>query len=101
MDVPTAVSFEHASNLLQGLPTLSPQKLARLLEHCQNVKVKRLFLWLGERNHSPWLKKLDLEKFSIKAGTLGSGKRVIAKDGKLDSKYLITVPADMVGESLG
>jgi hypothetical protein len=101
MDVPKSVSFEHASNLLQGLPTLSPQKVVQLLEHCRNVKVKRLFLWLAEKNQSPWLKKLDLQKFSIEGGTLGSGKRVVAKGGKLDSKYLITVPPEMVGENHG
>jgi hypothetical protein len=101
MDVPIAVSFEHANNLIQGLPTLSPQKVARLMEQCKNVKVKRLFLWLAGRNHSPWLKRLDLERFTFKAGTLGSGKRVIAKGGKLDRNYLITVPAEMVRETLG
>jgi hypothetical protein len=95
MDVPQHVSFEHADQLLQGLPTLSPHKLSRLLERCTNVKVKRLFLWLAEKNQSPWLKKIDLEKFSMKSGSLGSGKRVLAEGGSLDPKYLITVPHDM------
>lgn len=99
MDVPSSVSFEHADNLLQGLPMLSPQKITHLLEHCRSVKVKRLFLWLAERNQSPWLKRLDLRKFSIEGGTLGSGKRVIANGGKLDRKYLITVPREMAAES--
>jgi len=101
MDVPRTVSFEHADNLLQGLPNLSPQKLTWLLEYCKNVKVKRLFLWLAEHNQSPWLKKLDLRRFSIEGGALGSGKRVIAEGGRLDRKYLITVPPDMVAESHG
>ena len=101
MDVPRSVSFEHADNLFQGLPNLSPQKLTRLLEHCKNVKVKRLFLWLAERNQSPWLKRLDLRRFSIEGGTLGSGKRVIAEGGRLDRKYLITVPSEMAVETHG
>ena len=101
MDVPTSISFEHADNLLQGLPNLSPQKLSLLLEHCKNVKVKRLFLWLAEHNESPWLKRLDLHRFSIEGGTLGSGKRVIATGGKLDRKYLITVPKEMTVEPNG
>jgi hypothetical protein len=95
LDVPQRVSFEHASQLLKGLPTLSPHKLNRLLGHCSNIKVKRLFLWIAEKNQSPWLKKIDLEKFSMESGALGSGKRMLTKGGKLDPKYLITVPADM------
>ncbi len=92
LDVPERVSFEHAEQLLQGLPTLSPHRLSELLECCTNVKVKRLFLWLAEKNKSPWLKRIDLGKFGMESGALGSGKRVIAKAGKLDPKYLITVP---------
>ncbi len=94
-DVPEHVSFEHADQLLQGLPTLSPKRLTRLLECCSNVKVKRLFLWLAEKNQSPWLKKIDLKKFSMESGSLGSGKRMIVKGGRLDPKYLITVPKEM------
>jgi hypothetical protein len=101
LDVPLHVSLEHASELMQGLPTLSPQRISRLLERCDSVKVKRLFLWLAEHNQSPWLKKIDLEKFSIHGGTLGSGKRMIVKGGKLDAKYLITVPQEMLVNNYG
>ncbi len=101
LDVPQHVSFEHANQLLQGLTTLSPTKVNRLLERCSNIKVKRLFLWLAEKNQSPWLKKIDLEKFSMASGFLGTGKRMIATGGKLDSKYLITVPQEMSGNMHG
>ena len=92
LDVPERISFEHADQLMQGLPTLSPHRLDKLLECCTNVKVKRLFLWLAEKNKAPWLKRIDLGKFSMESGALGSGKRVIAMRGRLDPKYLITVP---------
>lgn len=101
LDVPLHLSLEHASELMQGLPTLSPQRITRLLEHCESIKVKRLFLWLAEHNHSPWLKRIDLEKFSINGGTLGSGKRMIVKGGKLDPTYLITVPQEMLVNCYG
>lgn len=90
LDVPKRISFEHADQLMQGLNTLSPGRVQKLLESCRNVQVKRLFLWLAERNRHPWLKKLDLSKIS-----LGSGKRSLAKGGKFDAKYQITVPEDM------
>ncbi|PCH58852.1 MAG: hypothetical protein COC14_00010 [Burkholderiaceae bacterium] len=92
MGVPTNISFDHANQLMQGMTSLSPRKLAFLLNHCRNVKVKRLFFWLAQRQHYLWLKKLDYHDFD-----LGSGNRVIATGGKLDKTYLITVPAHMYG----
>jgi hypothetical protein len=32
-------------------------QLGRASGCCTNVKVKRLFLWLAEKNKGPWLKK--------------------------------------------
>lgn len=82
---------------MQGLPTLSPQRLNHRLQHSINIKVKRLFLWLAERYQSLWIKKIELQKLSMESGAPGSGKRAIAKGGKLDPEYLITVPKDMAG----
>jgi len=87
LQVPTKVTFEHADQLIQGLTTLSPRSLQKLLEQCQNIKAKRLFLWFADRQNYGWLNKLDRDKI-----TLGSGNRMIAKEGKLDNKYKITVP---------
>jgi len=58
-----------------------------LLEQCASVKVKRLFLHLAEKHNHAWFKSLDLAKVS-----LGSGKRMLVPGGRLDPKYLITVP---------
>ncbi len=91
-DVPESVSFEHAEQLMQGLINLSPNKLDALLTACKSIKVKRLFFWLAQRQNYPWFKRLDRIKYD-----LGSGKRVIAKQGKLDKDYLITVPKEMQG----
>ncbi len=87
LEVPQKTTFEHADQLMQGLTTLSPRSLQKLLEECQNVKVKRLFLWFADRHNYVWLEKLDRTKI-----TLGTGNRMIAKGGKLDNKYKITVP---------
>lgn len=88
-DVPRKISFEHADQLIQGMTSLSPRTLQCLLEACTNVKVKRLFLWFASRHNYTWFSKLDTEHIS-----LGSGNRVIAKQGTLDKKYKITVPKD-------
>jgi hypothetical protein len=83
-----AAGYEHANLIFEGLGTLRPDVVRSLLESCASVKVKRLFLHLAEKHAHPWFKQLDLAKVS-----LGSGKRVLVAGGRLDPKYLITVPA--------
>lgn len=90
VDLPGGVTFEHADELMQGLVNLSPRKLDTLLKACKSVKAKRLFFWLAKRQNYPWLSKLSVQDYD-----LGSGKRVVAKGGKLDKDYLITVPSHM------
>ncbi len=95
MSVPERISFEHADQIMQGLTQLSPKKLTLLLNSCANVKVKRLFFWFADRHRYAWRKRLNVNDYD-----LGSGKRVLAKRGKLDKFYLITVPESMVSERL-
>lgn len=84
--VPYKQSFEEASLLMENLTTLRPELVQTLLEKCGSVKVKRLFLFLAEACQHPWVNKLDVSKIN-----LGSGKRVIVKEGDFDPKYQITV----------
>ena len=76
--------------LMEGLNNLSPSQLQILLEKCQSVKVKRLFLYLAEKAGHEWFKYLDLNKIE-----LGQGKRSIVKNGVYVSKYKITVPKEL------
>ncbi len=94
--LPNEISFEHAEQLIQGLTQLSPKKLVLLLNSCHSVKVKRLFFWLADRFDYPWCRRLDVNDYD-----LGSGKRVIAKAGKLDRRYGITVPQEFYRENAG
>jgi len=90
--VPGEISFEDCDLLFEGLASLSPRRLRMLLGHCKSVKAKRLFFWYADRHQHSWQKPLDQHDFN-----LGSGKRVLAEKGKLDKKYLITVPENMYG----
>ena len=92
-ELPKGESFENVDAIMEGLGTLSPRRLQTLLEACRSIKVKRLFLWFAERHGHPWLKQVDTERVNI-----GSGKRVIAKGGRLDSRYQITVPETLHGD---
>lgn len=91
-ELPDNESFHQVDMLMEGLTTLSPTRLQRLLADCRNVKVKRLFFFFADRHDHAWLKRLDR-----KAIDLGRGKRMLVKGGRYDSKYMITVPGDLDG----
>jgi len=84
--IPRKQGFAEASHIMENLAMLRPQLVQQLLEGCKSVKVKRLFLYFADQHNHEWLSQLNTEKID-----LGAGKRVIVKNGKLDSKYLITV----------
>jgi hypothetical protein len=89
-DLPRHESFHQVDMLVEGLRTLSPRRLQMLLNDCRSIKVKRLFFWFAERHQHTWLKRIDETKVN-----LGTGKRMLVKGGRLDPKYLITVPGDL------
>lgn len=91
-EVPERETFHQVDKLMEGLRTLSPRRLQKLLEDCRNIKVKRLFLWFAERHGFRWLLQIKPERID-----LGKGKRMLVRGGKLDSKYLITVPEELDG----
>ena len=89
--VPGFQSFNEASLIIENLSTLRSGVVQELLKQCNSIKVKRLFMYMAEKHEHIWLNKLDLSKINF-----GSGKRVIVKNGKLDTKYNITVPAEYI-----
>lgn len=89
-ELPARESFHEADMLTSGLVNLRPGRMSRLLSACRSVKVKRLFLWFGERHGHQWVDRLDLEGVD-----LGRGKRMVVRGGKLDSKYQMTMPEDI------
>jgi hypothetical protein len=91
-ELPEHESFHQADALMEGMSDLSPRRLQTLLEACASVKVKRLFLFFADRHRHAWRSRLDMSRVD-----LGSGKRVLAKGGKLDPRYNITVPSDLGG----
>ncbi len=89
-ELPDKETFHQVDALMDGLANLSPRRMNRLLRECRSVKVRRLFLWFAERTGHAWLERIDREGVD-----LGSGKRMLARGGKLDPKYQITVPRDL------
>jgi hypothetical protein len=83
----TPASFTHAAELFEGLPALRPALVQQLLDGCRSIKVKRLFLFLATRQDKPWSRKLAVARV-----TLGQGKRLVTRGGRLDTRFSITVP---------
>ncbi|MDR3612192.1 MAG: type IV toxin-antitoxin system AbiEi family antitoxin domain-containing protein [Candidatus Obscuribacterales bacterium] len=92
-ELPTHESFHQVDVLMEGLSNLRPKYLATLLARCRSIKTKRLFLWFAARHNHAWLRTLDAQAVNI-----GRGKRMIVPGGKLDSKYLITVPEEFAND---
>lgn len=86
-DVPKQEGFDEANYIMEGLASLRPKVLQQLLEACNSVRVKRLFMYMAEFHHHSWFTRLDPSKIDF-----GKGKREIMKGGKLDKKYKIVVP---------
>ena len=86
-DVPKKEGFDEANYIMEGLSSLRPSVLQKLLEACNSVKVKRLFLYMAEHHNHAWFDRLKPSSID-----LGSGKREIIKGEKLDKKYKIVVP---------
>lgn len=93
-ELPKHETFHQVDMLMEGLSSLSPRRLQRVLTACSSVKVKRLFFIFADRHRHAWLKQLDKSAID-----LGSGNRVLVKGGKLDRRYRITVPKDLDGVS--
>jgi hypothetical protein len=91
-ELPNRASFDQVDALMEGLTNLSPRRLQELLVACRSVKVKRLFFFFADRHRHAWLRQLQMDRVD-----LGRGKRLIARGGKLDPAYQITVPGDLHG----
>ena len=89
-EVPASYPIADADLLVAGLRNLDWQLLQELLADCTSVKVKRLALWLINRHHPRLLDHIDPQGID-----LGSGNRVLARNGFLDKKYRITLPLAM------
>lgn len=88
------ISFEFVSEIFEGLTTLRPNIVNKLLQTSESKKVKRLFAFFMEYYNHTWVNFINLEKVDF-----GTGKMQIVKGGTMNKKYLITIPKDFISES--
>jgi hypothetical protein len=78
--------------IMEQLTAFDSEMVQDLLEKTDNLKAKRLFLYMAEKAGHYWYSLLDVSKIN-----LGASKLQLAKDGAYVSKYKITVPKELYG----
>ncbi|MBV7533797.1 type IV toxin-antitoxin system AbiEi family antitoxin [Chitinophaga sp. sic0106] len=86
---PDKQDLQECYELMEGLNGLVPKQVQLLLEVCNSVKVKRLFVYMAEKAGHQWFKYLNIERVNF-----GIGVRSIVKNGIYVDKYKITVPKE-------
>ena len=76
--------------VMEGLTTLRPKLVQKLLESCTSLKVKRLFLYMAEKAKHPWFKALDIDRVNF-----GTSRLMVSPTGKYISKYIMTIPKEL------
>jgi len=84
---PDGLGFEFAAEIFEGLTILRPSLVNELLIMCENIRVKRLFLFLTSYFNHPWVKHIKTDGLE-----LGTGRMQVVKNGVFDNEFLITVP---------
>lgn len=59
------ISFQHASELFEGLTNLRPRLVNKLLKSCRNDRTRRLFLFLADYHQHTWFKKVVDDCFFV------------------------------------
>ncbi len=89
---PNRFDMMECYQILEGLSNLRPKVLQELLERCNSIKVKRLFLFMASKAKHQWLDFVDQTRIE-----LGTGDRILVKGGVYISKYRISIPKEMAG----
>ena len=87
---PEKLDLLETYQILSGLVNLRPGILQKLLEGCNSIKVKRLFLYMSNKANHQWA-----QFFELSSVDLGQGERSIVKNGVYDPKFRITVPREL------
>ena len=76
--------------IMEQLTTLRPEVVQELLDNTDNLKIKRMFLYMAEKAGHYWFDALDMDKIE-----LGSSKHKLVDNGAYVPKYKITVPKEL------
>lgn len=80
--------FENALHLMRQIDSIDVAKMQSLLGRSKSVKTNRLLMHLAEKTKRSWYGELNQSTMNF-----GEGDVQVIKDGLLDPKFNITVPA--------
>jgi len=87
---PKQYSYMDLYYIMEQLTTLRPEVVQGLLENMDNLKVKRMFLYMAEKAGHYWFGSLNPDRIE-----LGSAKHKLVENGVYVPKYKITVPKEL------
>jgi hypothetical protein len=87
---PNQYAYMDLFYIMEQLTTMRAEVVQLLLENTDNLKVKRLFLYMAQKAGHEWFGKLDISKIN-----LGIGKRQLADKGVYLPEYMITIPKEL------
>ena len=87
---PNQYAYIDVFYIMEQLTTLRPQVVQQLLENTENMKIKRLFLYMAEKARHDWYSRLDKSKIE-----LGTGKYKLVDNGVYLPAYMITIPKEL------
>lgn len=90
---PDELDLLECAQLMEGLVNLRPKLVQSLLVACTSIKVKRLFLFLADKQRHAWFSRVDATKLD-----LGRGDRSLAKGGVYVAKYRLVLPESLVAQ---
>ncbi len=88
--VPSQYSYMDLYYLMEQLTSLDPESVQKVLENTSGQRVKRMFLYMGEKAGHYWFDLLNPNSMG-----LSSSKLQLAERGVYISKYKITIPKEL------
>jgi len=90
MLAPNQYAYIDLFYIMEQLTTLRAEVVQQLLENTENIKIKRLFLYMAQKAGHEWFERLDKSKIN-----LGIGKRQLTEKGVYLPEYMITIPKEL------
>ena len=87
---PNQYAYMDLFYIMEQLTTMRAEVVQLLLENTDNLKVKRLFLYMAQKAGHEWFGKLDRSRID-----LGIGKRQLVEKGVYLPEYMITIPKEL------
>ena len=87
---PNQYNYMDIFYIMEQLTTLRSEVVQQLLENTNNLKVKRLFLYMAKKARHDWFERLDISKVDI-----GTGKQKLVDNGVYIPEYMMTIPKEL------